>query len=168
MDPSAAAAAASKSRTDRTSLERERRMRLRQLFSRLYSLLPPQPVQKSTHQVLERATVYVKQLRNRVEELKQMSLRVEEECKGSWTSPVISIIELDSSLEVNLVMGWKGKFQLSDIMKILMEEGAQVVTAAANRSAGDRIIYSIHCQPISSRIGIATSRVQERLENLVS
>ncbi|KAK8497116.1 hypothetical protein V6N13_121527 [Hibiscus sabdariffa] len=170
MDP---AAAASSSRVDRTSLERERRTRFRQLFSHLYSLLPPQAAQMSTQQVLERATMYVNQLRNRVEELKQMNSRLEEESKETrgqvnLAFPFLSIIDLDSTLEVNLITGWNGKFQLSHILKIPMEEGAQVVTAAANCSAGDTIIYSIHCQPISSRIGIATSRVQERLENLVS
>ncbi|KAK8480355.1 hypothetical protein V6N13_012855 [Hibiscus sabdariffa] len=170
MDPAAGAAGSSSSRINRTSLERERRTRFRQLFSRLYSLLPPQAAQMSTQQVLERATVYVNQLRNRVEELKQMNSRLEEESKErrgqlSSTFPFLSIIDLDSTLEVNLITGRNGKFQLSHILKILMEEGAQIVTAAADHSAGDTIIYSIHCQPICSRIGIATSRVHERLEN---
>ena len=38
-----AAAAGSSSRINRTSSERERRMRLRDLYSHLSSLLPPQP-----------------------------------------------------------------------------------------------------------------------------
>ncbi|XP_039072002.1 transcription factor bHLH168-like [Hibiscus syriacus] len=162
--------AASSSRMDRSSLERERRLRLRQLFTRLHSLLPPQPTKISTLQVLEQTTIYVTQLRNRMAELKQMKLRLGEECKGegSLISPVISIIDLDSTLEVNFFMEWRGKLQLSNIMKILMEEGAEVVRGAANHSNEDRIIYSIHCQPINCRIGIATSRVQQRLENLVS
>ncbi|KAK8486992.1 hypothetical protein V6N13_121360 [Hibiscus sabdariffa] len=169
MDP----AAGSSSRIDRTSVERERRTRFRQLFSHLYSLLPPQAAQMSTQKVLERATMYVNQLRNRVQELKQKHSRLEEESKEmggqpSLAFPFLSIIELDSTLEVNLITGWNAKFQLSHILKILMEEGAQVVKAAANHTAGDIIMYSIHCQPISSRIGIATSRVHERLENLVS
>ncbi|KAE8692355.1 Detected protein of unknown function [Hibiscus syriacus] len=174
MEPSpAAAAAASLSRMDRTCLEREGRMRLRQLFSHLHSLLPPQPTKMSDHQVLEQTTIYVTQLRNRVEELKQMKWRLGEkhrkgERSSSWISPpVMSIIDLDATLEVNLILEWKGKSQLSHVIKILMEEGAQVVRAAANFTAGDRIIYSIHCQPISPRIGIATSRVQQRLEKLV-
>ncbi|KAL4331834.1 hypothetical protein GQ457_07G016670 [Hibiscus cannabinus] len=161
MDP---AAAGSSSRIDRTSGERERRRRFRQLFSHLYSLLPPQAAQMSSQKVLERATMYVNQLRNRVQKLKQKHSRLVEESKEMGGQfPFLSIIELDSTLEVNLIT----KFQLSHILKILMEEGAQVVKAAANHTAGDTIMYSIHCQPIISRIGIATSRVHERLENLV-
>ncbi|XWS34808.1 hypothetical protein CRYUN_Cryun21dG0069200 [Craigia yunnanensis] len=167
------AAAGSSSRINRTTVERERRMRLRDLYSHLSSLLTPQPTKMSTHEVLEQATVYVNQLEIRVEELKQMKLQIEEEYREMTSgrriiSPVINITDLNSTLEVNLITGWNTKFKLCDIIQILMEEGAEVVTAAANHNAGDRIIYSFHCQPISSRIGIATSRVQERLEDLIS
>ncbi|XVF44015.1 hypothetical protein PTKIN_Ptkin02bG0085800 [Pterospermum kingtungense] len=170
---SGAAAAGSSSRIDRSYRERERRMRLRSLYSQLSSLLPPQPRKMSTHQMLELATVYVNKLRQRVEELKQMKLQVEEECRemgtgASTISPVINITDLGSTLEVNVVTGLDGNFKLSDIMKILVEEGAEVIAAAANCNARDRIIYSVHCRALSPRIGIASSRVQERLDNLIS
>ena len=105
----------------------------------------------STHEVLEQATVYVNQLQNRVEELKKTKLQVEEECREmtsgrSTIFPVINITDLNSTLEVNLITGWNRKFKLCDIIKILMEEGAEVITAAANHNAEDRIIYSFHCQ----------------------
>ncbi|XVE85062.1 hypothetical protein DITRI_Ditri17bG0062200 [Diplodiscus trichospermus] len=163
-------AAGSSSRISRTHLERERRMRFRDLFFQLSCLLRPQPPKMSNPQLLDQTIVYVNQLRNRVEELK---LQIEEECRQmtsgrSVISPVINITKLNSIVEVNLITGCDGKFRLCDIIKIRMEEGAEVITAAANCNAGDRIIYSIHCQAISSRIGIATSRVQERLEDLIS
>ncbi|XWS22587.1 hypothetical protein CRYUN_Cryun29cG0049200 [Craigia yunnanensis] len=132
-------ASGSSSKINRSSVERERRMRLKDLFSKLSSVLPPQPTKMSTHEVLEHATVYVNQLQNQVEELKKTKLQ-----------------------------GGKREFKLCDIIKILMEEGAEVITASANHSTWDRIICSIHCQPIISRIGIATSRVKERLEDLIS
>ncbi|XVE75049.1 hypothetical protein DITRI_Ditri12bG0066200 [Diplodiscus trichospermus] len=167
------AASGSSSRINRSSLERERRMRFRYLYSQLSSLLPPQPRKMSNHEVLEQATIYVNQLRKRVEELKQLKLQAEEECRGirsgpSIISPVINITELDSTLEVNLITGLDGKFKLCDAIKILEEEGAEVVTVAANHNAVDRILYSIHCRAFSLRIGIATSRLQQRLKDLIS
>ncbi|XWS68996.1 hypothetical protein CRYUN_Cryun04dG0141600 [Craigia yunnanensis] len=150
------AAACSSSRNNRAFVERERRMSLRNLYSQLSSLLPPQPRKMSTHKVLEQATVYVNQMRKRVEELKEMKLQVEEECREMRSGPsiissVINITDLESTLEVNLITGLDGKFKLCDIIKILVEEGAEVVSAAANHSAGDRIIYSIHCRVYFSR-----------------
>ncbi|KAK6252549.1 hypothetical protein QUC31_014269 [Theobroma cacao] len=153
-----AASGSSSSKINRTLVEKERRMRLRNLYSQLSSLLPPQPRKMSTHDVLEQATLYINQLRKRVEELKQMKLQLQE-CKGATEttsgptiSPVINISDLDSTLEVNLITGWDGKFKLSDIIKVLMEEGAEVKTVAANHNAGDRTIYSICCRVYFSSI----------------
>ncbi|XWS22586.1 hypothetical protein CRYUN_Cryun29cG0049100 [Craigia yunnanensis] len=103
----------SSSKIYRSSVERERRMCLKDLFSKLSSVLPPQPTKMSTNGVLEQATVYVNQLQNQVEELKKTKLQVEEECREmtsrrSIIFPVINITDLNSTLEVNLITGWKG------------------------------------------------------------
>ncbi|XP_022725000.1 transcription factor bHLH167-like [Durio zibethinus] len=164
------AAAGSSSRTNRSTLERERRMRLRNLYSQLASFLPPQPRKMSTYEMLEQVTVYVNQLRKRVEELKQMKLQVEEECREmrsgpSLISPVINITELDSTLEVNLIAGMDTKFALCDIISILEEEGAQVLTATYHNT-GNKILLSFHYQAAYSRIGIENVGVHERLKRL--
>ncbi|KAK8567689.1 hypothetical protein V6N13_105647 [Hibiscus sabdariffa] len=163
-------------RTNRNLFERERRSQLRALLSRLFSLLPPHPTKMSMPELVEHATVYVKQLQERVEELKRWKLQVEGASSrqpqeagdvGNETTitPVLEITDSESAMEVNLIAGTGKNMALCDIVSILEEEGAEVVKVNYHKD-GNRILLSVHSQAAYSRIGIESSRVRERLARL--
>ncbi|RVW44622.1 hypothetical protein CK203_027454 [Vitis vinifera] len=97
---------------DRKAVERERRMYMKDLFSRLAFLIPTRPS------------------------------------------------------KVCLTSGLNKKFMLYQVIDVLVEEAAQVV-ALSYSIVGDKIFYTLSVQAVSSRIGIETSRVQERLTELI-
>ncbi|XP_022727284.1 transcription factor bHLH167-like [Durio zibethinus] len=159
------------SRMNRNLIERERRSQMKILFSKLFNLLPPHPTKTSIPEMVEHATVCISQLQKRMEELKQRKVQLEADhispqaVATGTISPVIDITDLDSSMEVNLMAGTNTKFALCDIISILEEEGAQVLSATYHNT-GNKILLSIHSQAAYSRIGIENVRVHERLKRL--
>ncbi|KAK8522486.1 hypothetical protein V6N13_115454 [Hibiscus sabdariffa] len=164
------------SRTNRNLFERERRSQLRVLLSRLFTLLPPHPTKMSMPELVEHATVYVKQLQERVEELKRRKVQAEGEISSrqaeagdvgneTMVTPVLEITESESAMEVSLIAGTGKNTALCDIITILEEEGAEVVKVNYHND-GNRILLSVHSQAAYSRIGIESSRVRERLTRL--
>ncbi|WJZ81367.1 hypothetical protein VitviT2T_001213 [Vitis vinifera] len=117
---------------DRKAVERERRMYMKDLFSRLAFLIPTRPSKVSLPELLDHAITHVKQSKERV-------------C---------------------LTSGLNKKFMLYQVIDVLVEEAAQVV-ALSYSIVGDKIFYTLSVQAVSSRIGIETSRVQERLTELI-
>lgn len=100
----------------------------------------------SIHELVERATIYVNQLQQRTEELKQMKAQLEEgQSTATRISPVINITDLDSTIQVNLVAGTDMNFALCDIISILEEEGAQVLSATYH-NVGNKVVLSLHSQ----------------------
>uniref|UniRef100_A0A5B7AA69 BHLH domain-containing protein n=1 Tax=Davidia involucrata TaxID=16924 RepID=A0A5B7AA69_DAVIN len=164
----------SSSKLERNAMEKKRRMQMKDHFSRLASLVIEQTSKERlpSHVLLDKATTYVKQLKENVEELKGRKEKfkgsgksMEDNTAGS-TLPVLAVRDKDSTLEVNLITGLNTKFMLHEIITLLEEEGAQVVSASYS-TVGSKIFYTIHSQAIWSRIGIETSRVHERLKKLV-
>ncbi|XP_039024721.1 transcription factor bHLH162-like [Hibiscus syriacus] len=159
---------------NRKTIERERRSNMRDLFSRLFSLLPPQPARRSSiPDRLEQATEHINQLRSRLEGLEQRRSQLEEAHRAtrtSLTSPVINISEYSniSGMEINLITGSELNLSLSQIIRIIGEEGAQVISLTLSKS-GNMNILSIHCQQaaISYINGIDRSRLFQRLITLV-
>ncbi|XP_017970716.1 PREDICTED: uncharacterized protein LOC18609444 [Theobroma cacao] len=153
-------------RINRNLIERERRSQMKVLCSNLFALLPPHPTKMSIHELVERATIYVNQLQQRTEELKQMKAQLEEgQSTATRISPVINITDLDSTIQVNLVAGTDMNFALCDIISILEEEGAQVLSATYH-NVRNKVVLSLHSQAAYSRIGIQNSRVRDRLKRL--
>ncbi|XVE92439.1 hypothetical protein REPUB_Repub01dG0097500 [Reevesia pubescens] len=161
----------SPSRMNRNLIEKERRSQMKNLFSKLFNVLPPHPTKMSIPELVEHATLYINQLQKQMEELKQRKVQLEAEhiqpqaVKAETISPVIDITDLGSTMEINLVAGRKTKFALCDIISILEEEGAQVISATYH-NAGKKVLFSIHSQAVYSRIGIENFRVHERLKSL--
>ncbi|KAL3511295.1 hypothetical protein ACH5RR_030696 [Cinchona calisaya] len=120
--------------------------------------------------VLDLSCDHVENIKARMEKLKarREKLRVEAGISetGSLVLPSIVVNENGSTLEVNLMSGLNNRFKLHEILRILEEEGARVLSANYSTSR-DRILYTICSQAFSSRIGIDTSRVQERLKRLI-
>jgi hypothetical protein len=117
---------------------------------------------------LDNAAAYIKQLKGRIEELKQRKGG----CHGQATAaggvrvPVIEVRYQDGTLEVVLVSEAGRPFKLHEVITVLEQEGAEVVSASFS-VVGDKIFYTIHSQAISTRIGLEASRVSERLQALL-
>ncbi|KAK8485814.1 hypothetical protein V6N11_012843 [Hibiscus sabdariffa] len=156
-------------RINRCLIERERRRHMKALFTKLSTLLPRKPTKMSVPEMVDRAIAYVKELQTRMERYEGMKMKLEaayEVRKRRMIRPVLSIRDLGSNLEVNLITGLNMGFALSDFIHILQEEGADIISATCHH-VGDRAIYTILSQAIYPRIGIATSSVHERLKSLI-
>ncbi|KAK8512871.1 hypothetical protein V6N13_090385 [Hibiscus sabdariffa] len=163
------------SRTNRNLIERERRSQMRSLLLTLFSLLPPHPRRMSMPDLVENATIYIKQLQERVEELSRRKAQLVRELNGQpravGDETIIPLVleisdsESESTVQVDLIAGTGTTIALCDIVTILEEEGAEIVNVTYHND-GNRIILSVHSQAAYSRIGIEISRVRERLQNL--
>lgn len=109
-------------------------------------------LQVSATQLLEHATNHIKQLQERVEERRRQralllkeSIADENKKPSGSRLPSLNIKCSDLSLEIDLICGLEKNFMLHDIISILQEEGAEVVSST-QYNAGDRIIYIIKSQ----------------------
>ncbi|KAK2661739.1 hypothetical protein Ddye_000313 [Dipteronia dyeriana] len=143
------------------------------LLGNLADLLPhPQPSNElSVAETLNEATGYIQQLQRNGELLERKKAllkgddhKISNIIGSSSNLPIINFTTSDSILEVNLVSALNKNFMLYEMITVLQEEGAEVVHAA---HTSDKTIYVIKSKAISSRIGVETSRVEERLKELV-
>lgn len=107
---------------------------------------------------LDQVATYIKQLRERLEELKKRKELAMRNCERNITNignsampesriPAVKIKELGSSLEVVLVSGIAKNFGLHEVIKVLEEEGVEVVSVSI--STVDKTIYHVlHAQVI--------------------
>ncbi|KAH7856342.1 hypothetical protein Vadar_000328 [Vaccinium darrowii] len=179
---------------DRKTVERNRRIHMKGLCLKLTSLVPPHHFQPSKEMLsqqeqLDQVATYIKQLKERVDELKARKAiamgnnmntsgsgstdtnMIDREATASsmaehFRLPVVELRELGSSLEVNLVTGLKKNFKLCEVISVLDEEGAEVVSANFS-TVGDRVFHTIHAQVKVSRVGVETPRLYQRLKDLV-
>lgn len=101
---------------------------------------------------LDIAASYIKQLTSKIDNLKEkkeQALRAIEAGNvnimiGSRL-PVIELKDMDSSIEVILISGLKKNFMLYEVISVLEEEGAEVVSASFS-TVGDKIFHSLHAQ----------------------
>ncbi|KAK2641019.1 hypothetical protein Ddye_022782 [Dipteronia dyeriana] len=164
------------SRAERNAKEKNRRIHMKNLLGRLASLLPhPQPSKLSAGEIVDEATSHIQQLQRNGEHLKRKKavLKGEDQkisfddhdnkTKLSITNPTT----LDHSLlEVNLVSPASNtNFMLYEIISVLNEQGAEVISAAHN-NIGDKTIYIIIAKAISCRIGVETSILEEKIKEL--
>ncbi|KAF5205695.1 Transcription factor bhlh [Thalictrum thalictroides] len=163
------------SKVDRKTVERNRRIHMKGLCFKLASLIPKHHNSNkdtlSQQDRLDHAAAYIKGLQERVEELK----RKKQFLLGTTTNPmwggiklpVLALRDMESSLEVVLISSSLHKnFMFYQVISILDEEGADVVNASFS-TVGDKVFHTIHSQVRSSRVGVETSRLYQRLEELI-
>ncbi|XP_030531365.1 transcription factor bHLH168-like [Rhodamnia argentea] len=169
---------------DRKTVERNRRIHMKGLCFKLASLVPPHHHHRSASKdmpsqqdQIEQAAEYIAQLKERIEKL-QMKKELVAGRGGlsldggaAWptsTLPVVNIRDWDSGLEVTLISrcGTSRSFMLYEVISILEEEGAEVVSASISH-IGDKVFHTLHAQVRLSRVGVETSRVSQRLHELV-
>ncbi|XVE57121.1 hypothetical protein DITRI_Ditri04bG0066200 [Diplodiscus trichospermus] len=81
--------------------------------------------------------------------------------------PVVELRDLGSSIEVVLISGLDKNFMFHEVISILEQEGAEVVSASFS-TVGGKIFYSLHARAIISRVGVETTRVRRRLQELIN
>lgn len=154
---------------------------MKDLCSKLTSLVPPHhfvPSKEllSQQDQLDQVATYIKGLKERIDELKVkkevtlMSLNGNSSNK-MWEEgslrivPVVEVKELGSSLEVVLISGLKKTFTLNQVISVLQEEGTQVASASIS-TVGNRVFHTLHAQVKITRVGVDTSSISQRLQEL--
>ncbi|KAE8676168.1 putative Polygalacturonase 2 [Hibiscus syriacus] len=171
------------SKPDRKTIERRRRNDMKTLCFKLTSLIPhhifkPSKETVSQQDQLHLAATYIARLRERVEKLKKTKEEAMKsvEPNGSimeaaaapvgLSSPVVELRDLGSSIELVLITGLNRNFMLYQVISILEQEGAEVVSASFS-TLGGKIFHSIHAQAKLSRVGVETTRASQRLQELI-
>ncbi|XP_048445237.1 transcription factor bHLH162-like [Pyrus x bretschneideri] len=180
----------SSSKPDRKTVERNRRIQMKSLCFKLASLVPPQHFKTtnskdtvSQQNQLDTAASYIKQLRERIENLKERKEKAMRSQLGSSNSdigsiaaenavmtgsrlPVLEIKDSGSCIEVMLISGLNKNFMFYEVIRVLQEQGAEVVSASFF-TVGDKVFHSAHAQVKISRDGVDTSTVWQRLQDLL-
>ncbi|KAH6781499.1 hypothetical protein C2S52_001771 [Perilla frutescens var. hirtella] len=164
-----------KNKLERKTVEKNRRIRMKSLGFKLVSIIPDhhlhQPKEFLSHlDQIDEATAYIKILGARIEELKrrkaQLMNYIPNNVVGS-KSPILTVKELGSDLEVVLISGLIKNFKISQVISIIQQEAAEVLTVNISR-IGDNIFHTLHAQVKISRVGVDTSRIRDRIQELIS
>ncbi|RWW08334.1 hypothetical protein GW17_00028234 [Ensete ventricosum] len=132
---------------ERKTVEKNRRIHMKNLCIELTSLIPKSKGATMTQQdLLEQATYYVNELKQRVERLKQEKEKTSGVLIGLG-KPLVTVTQLGINLEVNLVCGLRTRSMLHQVIIVLEEEGADVTNASSN-IVGDKIFHTVHCQVV--------------------
>ncbi|OAY26202.1 transcription factor bHLH162 [Manihot esculenta] len=171
----------SSSRTDKKTIERNRRNQMKALCSKLNSLLPHQSSRKpmSLSDQLDQAAKYIKKLQINLEKMRERkeSLMGREERPPNSSSgsngatmrlryPQIKVHEIGSALEVVLITGLETQFMFNEIIRILHEEGAEIVNASFS-VLDDVVFHTIHSKVGDSSHSYGAARISERLKKFV-
>ncbi|KAL3714991.1 hypothetical protein ACJRO7_006835 [Eucalyptus globulus] len=164
-------------RTERKIIEKNRRNRMKHLYSVLNSLLPSQPSAqeaKSLPDQIDEAIRYIKGLETAVKEAKDKkenlmgkkrpSPSTSSNTLAAITSPKIEIRGRDSSLEVTLTSGLHDQFIFSEILRILHEEKVEVLNANFS-VVGNSVCHLVHAKIGESTSGAAM--ISQRLKTFV-
>ncbi|KAL3018558.1 hypothetical protein AAZX31_05G035100 [Glycine max] len=146
---------------DRKTIERNRRIHMKSLCFKLVSTIPsndlkPTKDMLSQQDQLDLATTYIKRLKERIEKLKGEKEKIMNMMMSSNQNnnsifnigsqlPLLEIKDLGSGIEVMLISGLNKNFMLYEVISVLEEEGAEVVTANFSTVA-DKIFYTVHAQ----------------------
>lgn len=65
--------------------------------------------------------------------------------KNGSKLPKIDLRDMGSSIEVILITGLQKNFLFSEVISILQEEGAEVVSSSFS-AVGDKVFHTIHAQ----------------------
>ncbi|KAM1045799.1 hypothetical protein FF1_036703 [Malus domestica] len=169
----------SSSTTDRKTIEKNRRNQMKALFSKLNSLVPHQRSGEaaSLPDQLDDAVNYIKQLQTNLEKMREKKDRlmggIEKSthcnagfglCAGPITggSPLVEIHETGSALEVQMITGLEYQFMFNESIRVLHEEGADVVNAGFS-VVEDTVFHTIHSKIEELAPGCAAARISERL-----
>ncbi|KAK6924862.1 hypothetical protein RJ641_009188 [Dillenia turbinata] len=118
-------------------------------------------------QLKERVGELVKKKQRLTMDNKQGDLDPSDSMRIGLQLPVLEIRDYGLGLEVNLMSGLRKNFMLFEVITVLEEEGASVVSASLS-TVGNKVFHTLHAQVKSVRVGIETSRLCKRLQELIS
>ncbi|KAK1412305.1 hypothetical protein QVD17_33446 [Tagetes erecta] len=178
----------SASRVDRRTVEKNRRIHMKALYSNLHSLLPPHQSSRDTISLpdqLHEAANYIKKLQIKLEKMKeerdnlmqmkkQLETYADKKTKtsslmsGQQRPPQINVTEIGSSLEAILITGVDFQFLFTETIRVIHEEGFDVVNASFSIT-NDLVVHTIHAQVADTYNASenGASRIIEKLNNIV-
>ncbi|PSS10230.1 Transcription factor bHLH36 like [Actinidia chinensis var. chinensis] len=166
-----------RTRIDRKTIEKNRRNHMKALFSKLHSLVPHHHTSREAMSLadhIDEAANYIKNLEKHLEKLRQKRDRLVAIAKQNIASmscaenvglrpPQIEVHEMGSALTVVLVTGLNYKFMFNETIRVLHEEGAEIVNAGFS-VVDDTVFHTIHSKVGESGLGSGAARVSERLK----
>ncbi|PSS24634.1 Transcription factor bHLH36 like [Actinidia chinensis var. chinensis] len=164
-------------RTDRKTIEKNRRNHMKDLCSKLHSLVPHHHTSREAMSLadhLGEASNYIKNLEKHLEKMRQKRDRLTGIAKQNIASmscaanvglrpPQVEVHEMGSALEVVLVTGLNYKFMFKETIRLLHEEGAEIVNAGFS-VVDDTVFHTIHSKVGESGLGSGAARISERLK----
>ncbi|KAG5233359.1 hypothetical protein OIU76_016001 [Salix suchowensis] len=182
MESSSTRSNISSTKTERKVIEKNRRNQMKTLYSKLNSLLPDQNFKEPLPlpDQIDEAISYIKSLEERLKRARERKEGLTSSRKRSFACthqdptpaatqkpPQLKIQELGSALEIVLTSGADKQFLFCEIIRILDEEGAEVVSANVH-VLGDSIFQVLHAQMKESDNGFGAAKVTERLNMLIN
>ncbi|KAD1280636.1 hypothetical protein R6Q59_007332 [Mikania micrantha] len=166
----------SSSHTPPALKEKQRRDRMKDLYSTLATLLHLEPYEsKSLPEFLDLATTSLTYLKERVERLKAMKeeleVEVDQNDEALNIKPRLKVIQMtesnDAKLEVNLIFMVDSK--KSVIFKVLsaIEQGGAEIMSSSFSNVGNHIYCNIHAKAFQVRLGFDTKLIESRLMELI-
>ncbi|KAK9936386.1 hypothetical protein M0R45_013231 [Rubus argutus] len=150
------------SRIDRKTAEKIRREQMKALFAKLKSTLQPHQSSREVASLpdqLDKAVNYIRKLQINLEKMREKKdslMRVAKitnnndnagfvggKTVGGLKSPQITVCEIGSALEVVLITGLDCQFTFAESIRVLHEEGADIVNASFS-VVEDTIFHTIH------------------------
>ncbi|KAK9672711.1 hypothetical protein RND81_12G119000 [Saponaria officinalis] len=157
-------------------IERQRRQEMATLYSSLRSILPLEYVKgkRTTSDHIDEATKYIKDLERNIKMLRDKRVQLKETICSSSNKSLhkndgcnVSIKSFSKSIEIEISTGVvdENPFPLSSVLKVLDEEGLDVVSCVSTR-VNDRIIYVTHCQ-VEEVPSVDSCQLQRRLYDVI-
>ncbi|CAK9323715.1 unnamed protein product [Citrullus colocynthis] len=184
MDPNFqfSASSSSAAKIERRIVEKNRRIQMKNLCFKLNSLLPDHDSKDASLALpdqIDEAIKYIKELEKKVNSAKEKKNQLQRKNKSSINidssssssssssaSPQLKINQMGKSLEIVLSSGLDDQYLLSETLRILQEEGIEVVSASFSVSRNS-VFHTIHAQLGDSMIEIGATKAMERLKGLV-
>ncbi|KAG4970931.1 hypothetical protein AAZX31_13G162800 [Glycine max] len=162
----------SSSRTDRKFIEQNRRNHMKDLFFKLNSVVPHQSSREaiSRPDQIGEATNYIKNLQIKLEKMKEKKNNLIDIKRsknvsmnmGLLKSPQFKIQQMGSTLEVFLITGLDCQFMFNETVRVLQEEGSDVVNASYT-VVENEVFHTIHCHQVGESANGAL-RISEKLK----
>ncbi|XP_058218625.1 transcription factor bHLH162-like [Rhododendron vialii] len=160
-------------KVERRVIEKNRRNHMKSLYANLYSLLPSHASKEAVPlpDQIDEAVKYIESLEMKLKKSKEKketlsSRKRSHSCTSEFKSPQLEIHEMGSTLDVVLITGEDDKFIFHEIIRLIHEEGAEVLNA--NFSVfGNSIFHAIHAKAGEFEKNVVAPRVSSRLKEFV-
>ncbi|XP_031280293.1 transcription factor bHLH162-like [Pistacia vera] len=170
----------SSTKIERKIIEKNRRNYMKNLYNNLNSLLPNRSCKEALPlpDQIDEAINYIKSLEGKLQEcnVKKENLMGRKRSYACTNSPAtlaasskppkIEIHEMGSTLEVVLTTSVDNQFIFYEVIRILQEDGAEVVNANCS-TVGNTIFQVIHAEMGDRMFSFGAAKITERLNQFV-